>query len=461
MESYYPGIERWSESLFTKETGTEMIDKNIKEQDEIVEKLRYDKYAKESEIIKIESDKKRIMKLYNEMINAKETLMKFTDSKIINWDKQLDTNERFETFLLTTHYWEARWLESVNILLKNDGLNKNSQTRDKKEERFRRFAMLTPGMVSTLYALPSFFSYYSGTEVPLKNYIDLLFIDEAGQVPPEIGLVAFGLAKKAVVLGDIHQIQPIWSIPKTIDIGNLIKHKIIKSLGEFDKFQDTGRTSSSGSVMLVAKNACEVMLNEQKGVFLAQHTRCENEIIAICNELVYDMRIVACKESNSREGEFPPLKHCHIQGKSETVGTSRINIEEAKAIKCWLTKHEDRIIEVYGDGEKGIEDIVGIITPFKSQADKIKKTITQKGITVGTVHSFQGSEREIILFSTTYTHQDRSRRMLNDTPNLINVAVSRAKKSFIVFGDENILNFLNKDDLTPTSVLGRHLLSKK
>ena len=42
------------------------------------------------------------------------------------------------------------------------------------------------------------------------NFIDLLIVDEAGQISPEIGLPAFALAKKAVVVGDEQQIPPVW-----------------------------------------------------------------------------------------------------------------------------------------------------------------------------------------------------------------------------------------------------------
>ena len=43
----------------------------------------------------------------------------------------------------------------------------------------------------------------------LYNYIDLLIVDEAGQVSPEIAAGAFSLAKKSVVVGDVYQIEPV------------------------------------------------------------------------------------------------------------------------------------------------------------------------------------------------------------------------------------------------------------
>ena len=48
----------------------------------------------------------------------------------------------------------------------------------------------------------------------LFNFIDLLIVDEAGQVQPEAAGGAFALARRALVIGDTQQIEPIASLPK-------------------------------------------------------------------------------------------------------------------------------------------------------------------------------------------------------------------------------------------------------
>ena len=70
----------------------------------------------------------------------------------------------------------------------------------------------------------------------------------------------------------------------------------------------------------------------------------------------------------------------------------------------------------------------------------IKRTLPQYSefIDVGTVHTFQGAERKVILFSSVYGNEDGC-YFINKTPNLMNVAVSRAKDSFLVFGDKGCL----------------------
>ncbi|MBW6087363.1 hypothetical protein HTS61_11735 [Escherichia coli] len=56
-------------------------------------------------------------------------------------------------------------------------------------------------------------------------FADLLIVDEAGQVLPEVAAASFALAKKALVIGDTEQIPPIWSIAPAIDVGNMLEEK--------------------------------------------------------------------------------------------------------------------------------------------------------------------------------------------------------------------------------------------
>lgn len=90
------------------------------------------------------------------------------------------------------------------------------------------------------------------------------------------------------------------------------------------------------------------------------------------------------------------------------------------------------------------ENLVGIITPFKAQVNCIKKELkkqmpTQHSyISTGTVHTFQGAERKVIIFSIVYGKQDGC-FFIDANRSLMNVAVSRAKDNFFVFGDLNCL----------------------
>ncbi len=101
-----------------------------------------------------------------------------------------------------------------------------------------------------------------------------------------------------------------------------------------------------------------------------------------------------------------------------------------------------------------LHTVVGIVTPFKAQISTINRALSAKGIvglTVGTVHALQGAERSIVLFSPVCTQADAQGRLFfNMSPNLLNVAVSRAKENFIIFGDMRLIALVD-----PQSPYGR------
>lgn len=65
--------------------------------------------------------------------------------------------------------------------------------------------MITPCLVMTFYMLPrQFLAYGDQKSFYLYNYVDVLIVDEAGQVSPEIAAGAFSLAKRSIVVGDVY-----------------------------------------------------------------------------------------------------------------------------------------------------------------------------------------------------------------------------------------------------------------
>ncbi|MFC5977511.1 AAA domain-containing protein [Flavobacterium salmonis] len=75
---------------------------------------------------------------------------------------------------------------------------------------------------------------------------------------------------------------------------------------------------------------------------------------------------------------------------------------------------------------------------------------------LGTVHALQGAERPIILFSMVYGKGDSATMFFDrdNKPNMLNVAVSRAKNNFIVFANTEILDKRSK---APSGILSNHL----
>ena len=76
---------------------------------------------------------------------------------------------------------------------------------------------------------------------------------------------------------------------------------------------------------------------------------------------------------------------------------------------------------------------IGVITPYRAQRNKIKEMINLTDIEIGTVDSFQGREKDIIIFSITATGNLK----FVANPNRLNVAFTRARRKLIVIGNLN------------------------
>ena len=382
----------------------------------------------------------------------------------------LDRSFRHQAFLLATHYWEGRWLLEIEPLLKGDLLRRNGKRAS--ENKWRRYAMLTPCFVSTFYMLPRFFQFtffHEGYETaPLLNFIDLLIVDEAGQVSPEIAGASFALAKKALVVGDIYQIQPIWKIPRNIDFANIARFKLVnktENLLEINQLFKKGMLASSGNLMKMALNTSCYNLPErlEGGLLLQEHRRCYNDIISYCNQLAYRGELIP-KRGPSPQTFLPAFGYYHITSTSQQAGGSRLNLQEAYEMAAWLSQHRQTILDYYADTHQTIEEIVGILTPFAAQRRILRQIFKDyhfevKKMKIGTIHSLQGAERPIILFSSVYASNNQGMNFFFDrSVHILNVAVSRAKDSFLLFGDMSIFDPLAG---TPSGLLAKKLLEEE
>ncbi|AZE67423.1 AAA domain-containing protein [Pseudomonas synxantha] len=370
-------------------------------------------------------------------------------------DAWADTSLRFETFLLATHYWEGRWLmevaEELPLILKS----RKKNGRKTLEKNWRRWMKLTPCVVATFHRLPGELScsrrdgdgYVKDYGL---NFIDLLIVDEAGQVLPEVAAPSFALARQALVIGDTQQIEPIWSIPAAVDIGNLLCAGLLSRSSvddDYEAFCDSGRSAANGSVMAIAQSTSRYHYDPDlaRGLYLYEHRRCYDSIIDYCNALCYKGKLQP-RRGAKPQGGLPGLGYLHIDGMcQQKQGGSRHNLLEAQTIAAWIKANEQQLVERY---DKELWEILGVITPFGAQTRAIIEACSALGIrtgkldgemTVGTVHSFQGAERPVVIFSAVYSkHADGA--FIDRRDSMLNVAVSRAKDSFLVFGDMDLFS---------------------
>lgn len=295
----------------------------------------------------------------------------------------------------------------------------------------------------------------------LFNHIDLLIVDEAGQVLPEVAGPSFALAKRALVIGDIQQIEPISALTAAVDTGNLVEAELLPREGgraALDALGKAGLTSRRGSAMRLAQSACgfHPYAELDRGLYLFEHRRCFDEIIGFCNELCYKGTLQPMRKPEA--SVLRPMNYLHVDGMAMLAGGSRYNPLETQTIAAWLAANAGALTAHYG---QRIEEIVGIVTPFGRQVREIRNAcvarridVGRQGMTIGTVHALQGAERRVILFSPVYSkHADGG--FIDLSPSMLNVAVSRAKDAFLVFGDMDVLAAAPPG--SPRSLLARFL----
>ena len=174
--------------------------------------------------------------------------------------------------------------------------------------------------------------------------------------------------------------------------------------------------------------ACDSVSDE---VLLHNHYRCNEKIIGFNNKKYYNSKLKICTKSN----EPKPLVHMDIR--NNVVGIKNTAPAEVDAIVEYATANKDKSI--------------GVITPFVNQKKLLEEEISNRCLTnvsCGTVHAFQGDEKDVVLFSTVLTDQTQSGTYgwLKNNKELINVATSRAREKLVVLADTRNLQRLHQSD---------------
>lgn len=388
-------------------------------------------------------------------------------------DKLLDMSIRYECFWLAVHYYEAQWLETINKM-ENEEIT--------LEKRIKEMSLVCPCIIATFFKAPKEFN---NKNIYLTNFLDLLIVDEAGQACIENGIATFALAKKAIVVGDEKQIPPVYSISS--HISKKYWDAFISPKDNEDLFNILN-CGNSCIMKIASKRSAYYMVNKNgkkhDGLFLDEHRRCYDEIIAYSNKLLYNDCLTPCKGSGTKEKTYPQMPimaHYSVieDNKNSTRGTdadyskveewqkkypncelkfnyknsrSRFNLKEVDAIYKWINDNRDSIYNKYNqkkeDNSKDVPigKIISIITPFKLQAEFLKVALGEEfKNSIGTVHTFQGAESPIVIYSTVYGSEEDFTFINGEVgEKLMNVAVSRAKEHFFLFCSKSI-NQLSKE----------------
>lgn len=393
------------------------------------------------------------------VVEHRQALAKIAQSPDWEWvipmlDQALDQTARVWLFEASIHYYEACWLQQMREVTTER--QRSGRTHENVENALARRALLAPVLVGTFYTLPRHLSYWDAIaqkELPLTERADVVLVDEAGQASTEVAVPTLALTRKAVTIGDVAQLAPVRRITRPIDLANLMATGVapkasnareleshISDHVNFSKLSHQASLLDSVRPMSVYHQS-EAGQHPHTGAHLVQHRRSIPSIIEFCNRLCYDGRLEPVRVSDDKplEGVY----WFHVPGIARRRRGSQVNDGEACTIAAWITEHASELHEQYP--ELAIGDIVGVVTPFHQQAQRIRQALDDAGLdperkmTVGTIHSLQGAERPVVILSLTYSFPTNQPLFFDSEPQMLNVAVSRARDALVVAGDANVL----------------------
>jgi len=173
-------------------------------------------------------------------------------------------------------------------------------------------------------------------------------------------------------------------------------------------------------------------------IMLDRHYRCHPHIIGYSNEAFYT-KMLGNQLTVRTTGEQFPLQPkgivwVDVKGQQKA---NNINVNEAEVIKC---------IEIAKELASNNPRIsIGIVTPFKNQAEQLNARIPIKYINriiASTVHKFQGDEKDVMIYSLVVTNNSPNSKIKwidNSVPNLVNVAVTRARNTLYIVGNKEYI----------------------
>ena len=297
------------------------------------------------------------------------------------------------------------------------------------------FWLVIPVVSSTFASIQRMFGNLGPGSIPW------LFIDEAGQAVPQAAAGALWRCKRAVVVGDPFQIEPVVTTPDAI----------IKELGNhFDlKWEQIDSTLSVQRMADRVNRYGWTMNDDWVGSPLRVHRRCTDPMFSIANEIAYAGMMYNSTPSASTK-LLMETAFVDVRGNVE-AGCRHYVTAQGEVIRKMILDEIDR--------QQALPDLF-VISPFSEIPSKLRSELEKplkaavanlpqqmndKKVNdwldthIGTVHTFQGKQAEgVILCLGLDSTKEGAAQWAASKPNLLNVALTRAKLRFVAVGDGQI-----------------------
>ncbi|MBQ7286306.1 MAG: hypothetical protein IJW73_00925, partial [Candidatus Gastranaerophilales bacterium] len=266
-------------------------------------------------------------------------------------------------------------------------------------------------------------TYAISNSLPLKPAMfDVAIIDEASQCDIASCIPILFRCKKAIVVGDDKQLPHLSFLEKAKEQSFLSQYNIDEKYQLMWRYRDNSMFDLANYYSTTP-------------VLLDEHFRSPAPIIKFSSDEFYGGKIKIM--SPNINGQNIVDLRIVKEGKVEHDSTK--NIPECEEIVKTI---QELIIEDNAKSPKTPISI-GVISPFRAQVDLIKKailrvfdtqTIEKHQLDVGTAHTFQGDERDVMLLSWTFAPNSKFQSLIfAQKPNLFNVAITRARHKLVNF----------------------------
>jgi hypothetical protein len=290
---------------------------------------------------------------------------------------------------------------------------------------WQTFFLVVPVVSSAFASIDRLFAGFG------RESLGWVLIDEAGQAAPQLAVGAIWRARRTVVVGDPLQLEPVVTLPWGGQHALLRRFRIAEewapSRTSVQRLAD--RTARHGTWLpaVLPDGPGPVWV----GTPLRVHRRCDQPIFAISNRIAYDGLMVY--GTSPRD---PFRGHDVWYDVRSAVASGHWIPAEGQALRevldnlkrAGVSPGQIRVLSPFRQVVAGAQNVYGTVFPEAARRDR--------DTWGGTVHTMQGKEADVIIL-VLGTHPDRSgpRIWAAATPNLLNVAVSRARRRLYVIGN--------------------------
>ncbi len=320
--------------------------------------------------------------------------------------KLMDRNE--EEFMQYLYFVSAKYVKrlkeekytELRRIINNPDVDAAAMALNKyisESDNVKKLQRVFPVIITTCIS-----AHRIGQAEPL---FDMTIIDEASQCNTAISLVPIIRGENLMLVGDPQQLNPV------ILLDDVTNRRLMKEYSVPNEYNY--RSNSIYKVYLASDSVSDEIL-------LHNHYRCDTRIIGFNNKKYYNSLLNIKAEAK----EADPLIYVEVENKEQSIKNT--SASEVASIVEYVKANKEKNI--------------GIITPFVNQKEMINNALVENGlsnVTCGTVHSFQGDEKDVVLFSTAIGEktQTGTYEWLKTNRELLNVATSRAKNKLVVLAD--------------------------